>query len=87
MNKSSDSYKVYTEAKADGKQTSGAVDGPNKEVGGQSYPGRALPPTQQVTEAKVEKGVAVACQRKQTGENRYPINSHVEEKKEYGPNN
>jgi len=84
MNKSSESYKVYTEAVADGKQTSGVRDASAPSEG---YPGRALPKSEAVTEAKVEKGVAVKCAKQQTGENRYPINSHVEKKLEFGPNN
>jgi hypothetical protein len=83
MNKSSESYQVYldkTEAAKSGVQQ-------QKEVGGQSYPGRALPPTQAVTEAKDAPGTTVRCAKEQTGENRYPINSHVAEKKEFGPNN
>jgi hypothetical protein len=58
-----------------------------KEVGGQSYPGRALPKSETVTEAKVEKGVAVKCAQKQTGINRYPINQSDEKKHLHGPNN
>lgn len=76
--------KVNPENVADGKHTSGVRDAKAPTEG---YPGRALPKSSEVTEAKVEKGVAVKCAKQQTGENRYPINSHVEQKKEFGPNN
>lgn len=47
-----------------------------------------LPPVDNnVGEAKEDKGATLRCVKKQVGENRYPINSHVEEKKEYGSNN
>jgi hypothetical protein len=58
-----------------------------KEVGGQSYPGRATPPVQQVTTAKEETGTTVKCVKRQTGLNRYPINEHEEKHKTHGPNN
>jgi hypothetical protein len=48
----------------------------------------SLPPVNNdVPAAKVVKGKALECVRQQVGENRYPINSHVGEKKEFGPNN
>jgi hypothetical protein len=83
--KYSPSYAVYhrtpTEAAAGG-------SGENqKEVGGQSYPGRATPPVQAVTEAQEAPGSTVRQQQKQTGLNRYPINEHIERHKEHGPNN
>ena len=80
MNKSSESYKVYTEEKS-GDCTSGVIE---TQSDGQS---RALPKLEAVTEAKEEKGVTTKCVKEQVGENRYAINSHVAEKKEYGPNN
>jgi hypothetical protein len=58
-----------------------------KEVGGQSYPGRATPPVQQVTTAKAEEGAALRSSKKQTGLNRYPINPHEEKVRHHGPNN
>lgn len=58
-----------------------------KEVGGQSYPGRATPPVQQVTTAKEEAGAHARCAERQTGLNRYPINEHEEKHKTHGPNN
>lgn len=85
MNKSSESYKVYLD-KTEAAQ-SGATTGSNKEVGGQSYPGRPTPPVQQVTEAKANPGTTVRCARQQTGLNRYPINEHEEKEKHHGPNN
>lgn len=84
MNKSSDSYKVYLEKS---EAAPGGVHSTQKEVGGQSYPGRALPPVQQVVDAKEEPGTTVRCAKQQTGENRYPINSHEAEEKHHGPNN
>jgi hypothetical protein len=83
MNKSSESYKVYLDKSEAAK--SGVTSQP--EVGGQSYPGRALPPVQQVVEAKAEPGTTVRCAKEQTGLNRYPINSHEAEVKHHGPNN
>jgi hypothetical protein len=83
MNKSSESYKVYLDKTEAAK--SGVTSQP--EVGGQSYPGRALPPVQQVTTAKDNPGTAVRCAKEQTGLNRYPINKHEEEHKTHGPNN
>lgn len=59
----------------------------NTQAHAAGYPGRALPKASAVETAKVEPGVAVRCAKEQTGENRYPINSHVESKKEFGPNN
>lgn len=58
-----------------------------KEVGGQSYPGRALPKAEAVTDAKVQTGVTLKCVKTQTGDNRYAINTHVEKHLEYGSNN
>lgn len=83
MNKSSESHKVYLD------KTEAAKSGvtSQQEVGGQSYLGRPVPKASAVEEAKVEKGAAVRCAKQQTGENRFPINSHVAEKKEFGPNN
>lgn len=78
--------KVNPENIADGKHTSGVTQN-GIEIDGCKYPGRPLPPVSQVTTAKEEKGVAVKCARQQTGQNRYAINSHVEAKKEFGPNN
>jgi hypothetical protein len=57
MNKSSSSYSVYLENQEAAK--SGVTA--QKEVGGQSYPGRAVPKAEEVKEAKVEKGAAVRC--------------------------
>lgn len=85
MNKSSESYKVYLEKS---EAAPGGIHSTQPEVGGQSYPGRALPPVDNsVPDAKCEPGTAVRCAKEQTGENRYPMNSHVAEKKEHGPNN
>jgi hypothetical protein len=48
----------------------------------------SLPPVDnKVPAAKEEKGKTLECVRQQVGENRYPINSHVGEKKEFGSNN
>lgn len=58
-----------------------------KEVGGQSYPGRPLPKAEAVTTAEVKTGVTTKCVQIQTGDNRYAINTHVEKKKEFGSNN
>ncbi len=78
MNKSSESYKVYLEKS---EAAPGGVHSTQPE-------GRAgLPPASAVEECKCETGVTVRCAKQQTGENRYPINSHVETKKEFGPNN
>lgn len=86
MNKSSESYKVYTEQKS-GDCTSGVIES-QQEVGGQSYPGRALPPVDNnLPDAKDHPGTAVKCAKDQTGENRLPLNSHVRETKQFGPNN
>jgi hypothetical protein len=84
MNKSSESYKVYLEKSEAAK--SGATS-QTPEVDGQSYPGRPLPKSEVVKEAKDEPGTAVRLQRDQTGLNRYPINQHVEKQKGHGPNN
>jgi hypothetical protein len=83
MNKSSESYKVYLD------KSPQAVEGVTSqpEVGGQSYPGRATPPVQQVEQAKDNPGTAVRLAKQQTGENRYPINSYDYEKSSHGPNN
>ena len=75
----SKSYDVYNGHSGEG--TSGAIE---TQSDGQ---GRALPPATAVTEAKEETGVAAKCIKEQVGENRYAINSHVAEKKEFGPNN
>lgn len=53
----------------------------------EGYPGRALPKASTVETAKDNPGTTVRCAKEQTGENRYAINKHVEEKKEHGPNN
>ncbi len=45
------------------------------------------PVNNNVEAAKEVKGKTLECVRQQVGENRYPINSHVAEKKEFGPNN
>ena len=58
-----------------------------KEVGGQSYPGRATPPVQSVVTAKEEAGAHARCAERQTGLNRYPINEHEEKHKTHGVNN
>jgi len=82
--KQSESYKVYhdkTEASKSG------VIRTQAEVGGQSYPGRAVPKSEAVKNATVEKGKAPECARKQLGENLKPINSHAKEKQEHAPNN
>ena len=84
MNKSSESYKVYLEKS---EAAAGGSGENQKEVGGQSYPGRPTPPVQQVVEAKCEEGTTVRCAKQQTGENRYPINSHEEKNHTHGPNN
>ena len=51
--------------------------------------GRAgLPPVDNnVPAAKDNPGTTVKCARVQTGENRYPINSHEEKNHTHGPNN
>ena len=59
----------------------------NTQAHAEGYPGRALPKASAVEEAKCEPGTTVRCAKEQTGENRYPINSHVEKKLEYGSNN
>ena len=84
MNKSSESYKVYLEKS---EAAPGGVHSSQPEVGGQSYPGRALPPAQEVKDAKCEEGTAVRLAKQQTGLNRYPINSHEADHKTHGPNN
>lgn len=81
MNKSSESYKVYTEAAPGDGHASGVVE---SQPDGLS---RALPKAMEVTTAKDNPGTAVRLARQQNGDNRLPINSHVEEKKEFGPNN
>lgn len=48
---------------------------------------RSLPPSQAVATAEVQKGAAVRCAKDQTGENRLPLNSHVRDHKQFGPNN
>ncbi len=78
MNKSSELYKVYLEKS---EAAPGGVHSTQPE-------GRAgLPPAEAVSEAQVEKGVAVRCAKEQTGENRYPINQHEQEHHTHGPNN
>ena len=71
MNKSSESYKVYldkSEACCSGVHST--------QSDGQS---RALPKAEAVKEAKpCEKGYAKKETDKQVGENRLPLNSHVE---------
>jgi hypothetical protein len=84
MNKSSESYKVYLEKSEAAPGGSGENQ---KEVGGQSYPGRALPAVQEVKQAQDNPGTAVRCAKEQTGLNRYPINSHEEKEHHHGPNN
>lgn len=59
----------------------------NTQAHAEGYPGRALPKSEEVKDAKCEEGTTIRCAKQQTGENRYPINSHVAEKKEFGPNN
>ncbi len=47
-----------------------------------------LPPVDNsVLAAKDAPGTTVRCAKIQTGENRYPINSHEAEHKTHGPNN
>lgn len=75
----SKSYDVYGGHAGEG--TSGVIE---SQSDGQS---RALPPSQAVETAKVEAGAAVRCAKVQTGENRLPMNSHVRDHKEFGPNN
>lgn len=79
MNKSSESYKVYLEKS---EAHAGGVCGTQPD--GLS---RALPKAQEVKTAVEEKGAADRCAKKQTGENRFPINSHEAEHKTHGPNN
>ncbi|VVB52088.1 Uncharacterised protein [uncultured archaeon] len=78
MNKSSESYKVYHEKAGD------AASGVIKT---QPECRESLPPSEAVKVAEAEKGAAVRCAKQQVGENRYPINSHVEDHKSFGPNN
>lgn len=82
--KYSPSYSVYHEQSVEA-HAGGVIA--QAEVGGQSYPGRATPPVQQVTEAKEETGTTTRCVQKQTGLNRYPINEREEKVKHHGPNN
>lgn len=82
--KHSASYAVYHDKTEAAK--SGVMDQKGPKVDGQSYPGRPLPPVQQVTEAKEEKGATIICVQNQTGLNRYPINEHEEKEKHHGPN-
>lgn len=78
MNKSSESYKVYLEKS---EAAPGGVHSTQPE-------GRAgLPPVVGVKDAECEPGTTIKCVKEQTGENRYPMNSHIEKKKEFGPNN
>jgi hypothetical protein len=74
----SKSYDVY------GSQSGDATSGV---ISSQPEGRKSLPPASAVEDAKEVKGAAVRCAKQQTGENRYPINSHVETKKEFGPNN
>lgn len=47
-----------------------------------------LPPVDNsVLAAKDAPGTTVRCAKIQTGENRYPINSHAEKNHTHGPNN
>jgi hypothetical protein len=77
MPKCSPSYSVYHD------KTEAAKSGVTAQKEGRT----SLPPSSSVTTAKVEEKVAVKCAQRQNGINRYPINKHVEEKKEFGPNN
>jgi len=76
MNKSSESYKVYTEQKS-GDCTSGVIES-QTENHGQNYPGRALPLTETVKDAETKSGVAKKCCDQQVGENRLYLNKHEE---------
>jgi len=85
LEKHSPSYAVYY--KAPSEAAAGGSGENQKEVGGQSYPGRATPPAQQVTTATEQPGSTVRQGQKQSGLNRYPINEHEEKAKHHGPNN
>jgi hypothetical protein len=79
MNKSSESYKVYLD------KTEAAKSGIIKS---QPESRTSLPPVDNdVSEAKEDKGAHKRCADEQIGLNRYPINTHEEEKKTHGPNN
>jgi uncharacterized protein with von Willebrand factor type A (vWA) domain len=82
MNKSSESYKVYLE------KSEAAPSGVHstQPEGPQGSQGRR-PQPMKVEDAKEVPGAAVKAGKVQTGENRYPINSYVQQKKEHGPNN
>jgi hypothetical protein len=54
--------------------------------GPQGSQGRRPAPSA-VETAKEVPGCHAECVKAQVGENRYPINKHVEEKRECGPNN
>src|ERR1700684_2538456 len=82
--KHSPSYSVYYEKPVEA-HAGGVIA--QAEVGGQRYPGRALPPVSQVTEAKAELNSTIRQRQKQTGLNRFPINEHEEKHKTHGPNN
>ena len=76
--KHSPSYAVYHE------KSEAAESGVRPQAEGR----KGLPPSSAVTEAKPEaKGTTVRCAKMQIGLNRFAINKHVEEKREYGSNN
>lgn len=53
----------------------------NTEAHAECYPCRPLPPVDNnVGHATATPGVAKKCADQQVGENRYPLNSHVEKK-------
>ncbi len=55
----------------------GGVHSTQKEVGAREYPGRAVPPTQAVTQAVCKEGETKKCVNVQTDSNRYELNEHV----------
>jgi hypothetical protein len=75
--KYSPSYSVYHD------KTEAATSGVRPQAEGR----KGLPPASAVTEAKPEEGTTLRCVKRQTGLNRYAINTHVAEKKEFGANN
>lgn len=75
--KHSPSYAVYHE------KSEAATSGVRSQQEGR----KSLPPSSAVTDAKEEKGTTVRCAKRQIGLNRFAINKHVEEKKEFGSNN
>lgn len=77
--KQCESYKVYHDKTPASK--SGVIE---TQSDGQS---RALPKSEAVKNPTVEKGKGPECAKKQLGQNLKPINSHVEHKQEFGPNN